>query len=136
MRGKLVLKNKKYYSCPHITEISYDALIQFKHILSLLLFQQRIECASITKLLGGALAFLVVTINLGWHKPPRFFLARWQSGNAAVCKTVPHRFESGPSLHSFKWHNKLLQPTAKPPGLFVHVLRTLLHKNPLWFGCS
>lgn len=58
-------------------------------------------CASVKMLFfGGAFASLVK--NLGRQNHRGFFMARWQSDNAAVCKTVFRRFESGPSLQ-FRW---------------------------------
>ena len=47
-----------------------------------------------------------------------FLFAGWQSGNATVCKTVFHRFESGPSVQTTKHaqHNKRMQSDASKAG--------------------
>ena len=64
--------------------------------------------------IGGAFASQTNNKTSAGESFRGFLCAGWQSSNATVCKTVFHRFESGPSVQTTKpeQHNKRMQTDA------------------------
>ncbi len=84
---------------------------KFSYYLPLLLRQIFVR-ASLINFDEGAFAFLEFIRTSVGKSLRGFFMARWQSGNAADCKSAFHRFKSDPSLQKNMAYNKFENVSA------------------------